>query len=419
MIGGLGNDTYYVDNIGDKVVENANEGIDTVQSKISYTLGANVENLNLLDFSKAEKGLVDGAAVLVYGYPKANELDYMQGNAVAGYKGTCALTSIANLMTQAKTPTTEAQVVNLAIANNWAVTSPTATDYQRGGSNYIGQQAILNSYGIANTLIAGYNEQGIANLIQSGRGVIIGLNAGKLWGDANYLDNGGVNHVVTVTGAVYSQADGSLMGFYIADSGRQLVSDMTRYVSVADFRAAANVPNAYSIYTVEALKLWNEDVNATGNGLDNTLIGNRGNNILNGLAGNDTLIGGLGNDTYIFGAGSGTDTIIDTDSTVGNVDTINVAAGVAKEQLWFSQSGNDLVMSIIGTGDKNIIKDWFVGSQNQIEQIKTADGKTLLNTDVQKFVQVMNGLTPPAMGTTTLPPNYQTALAPVIAANWH
>ena len=47
MSGGGGNDTYIMDNAGDTVVENANEGIDTIVTAASYILGANVENLTL------------------------------------------------------------------------------------------------------------------------------------------------------------------------------------------------------------------------------------------------------------------------------------------------------------------------------------------------------------------------------------
>ena len=47
MLGGAGNDTYNVDKVGDVVTEALNNGIDTVQTTDSYTLGANVENLTL------------------------------------------------------------------------------------------------------------------------------------------------------------------------------------------------------------------------------------------------------------------------------------------------------------------------------------------------------------------------------------
>ena len=47
MIGGLGNDIYYVDQQGDVVIENAGEGTDTVYAYCDYTMPANVEILNL------------------------------------------------------------------------------------------------------------------------------------------------------------------------------------------------------------------------------------------------------------------------------------------------------------------------------------------------------------------------------------
>src|SRR5262245_24353190 len=42
MIGGAGNDTYLVDNAGDGVVENLNEGSDIIFASVSYTIAANV-----------------------------------------------------------------------------------------------------------------------------------------------------------------------------------------------------------------------------------------------------------------------------------------------------------------------------------------------------------------------------------------
>ena len=48
MTGGTGDDVYVVDSTKDVVIEAAKQGIDTVQSSISFTLGANFETLVLL-----------------------------------------------------------------------------------------------------------------------------------------------------------------------------------------------------------------------------------------------------------------------------------------------------------------------------------------------------------------------------------
>ena len=41
MTGGDGDDTYYIAQAGDQVIEQANQGNDTVRSTITYTLGEN------------------------------------------------------------------------------------------------------------------------------------------------------------------------------------------------------------------------------------------------------------------------------------------------------------------------------------------------------------------------------------------
>jgi Ca2+-binding RTX toxin-like protein len=48
LTGLAGNDTYTVNSTGDKVVELANEGIDKVESTISYMMAGNIENLQLM-----------------------------------------------------------------------------------------------------------------------------------------------------------------------------------------------------------------------------------------------------------------------------------------------------------------------------------------------------------------------------------
>jgi len=108
----------------------------------------------------------------------------------------------------------------------------------------------------------------------------------------------------------------------------------------------------------------------------------------------------------------------ENDATAGNNDALGFLAGIATDQIWFRHVGNDLEVSIIGTTDKALVQNWYLGAQYHVETLRTADGKTLIDARVQSLVDAMAGFTPPAIGQTTLPPDYQTALNPVITSNW-
>ena len=152
---------------------------------------------------------------------------------------------------------------------------------------------------------------------------------------------------------------------------------------------------------------------------DDYLNGGTGNDTLNGFTGTDLLEGGTGNDTYIQGRGYGADTVVENDATAGNTDVALFLSGVSADQLWFSHVGNNLEVSIVGTSDKLIVQNWYSGNANHVEQFKTTDGNlTLLDSQVESLVSAMAAFAPPASGQTTLPTDYQAALAPVIAANW-
>lgn len=78
MAGGTGNDTYYVGTSGDVVTENSGQGTDTVVSGITYTLGANVENLTLSGAS-ALRGTGNDLGNLLTGNGAGNTLSGSAG----------------------------------------------------------------------------------------------------------------------------------------------------------------------------------------------------------------------------------------------------------------------------------------------------------------------------------------------------
>jgi Ca2+-binding RTX toxin-like protein len=90
LLGGKGNDIYFVDAAGDVVSEQENEGIDTVQSSLSYVLAANLEELILTGLERingtgnAENNVISGnlADNFLDGAGGADSLAGGQGNDV-------------------------------------------------------------------------------------------------------------------------------------------------------------------------------------------------------------------------------------------------------------------------------------------------------------------------------------------------
>ncbi|MBI4190070.1 MAG: putative Ig domain-containing protein, partial [Betaproteobacteria bacterium] len=131
-----------------------------------------------------------------------------------------------------------------------------------------------------------------------------------------------------------------------------------------------------------------------GLGGDDTLNGYEGPDRLDGGAGYDYLYGGAGNDVYVFGRGSGFDQIAEFDSSLGNIDTLELASDVLPTDVTLSKYFQSLSLMINDTGDSLQIGGWFAGTAYQVEQIKFADG-TVWDAD---FIAGVFPPTPPGPG---------------------
>ncbi|MBN8779576.1 Ig-like domain-containing protein [Thiobacillus sp.] len=532
MIGGAGNDTYVIDNFGDVVTENGNEGVDTVQTGLTYTLGANIENL-ILTGTGAINGTGNALDNILTGNSAVNVLNGAAGNdlfMVAGDSGSDTVSGgdgfdeirgstgddIIRFSTFTGTNTVEridggtgynrivsgaffanmdfsnTELVNIAriegSAGNGQITGSQGNDVILGGA----ASDMLNG-GLGNDLFMVVGDSGydtisggdgfdeirgstgddvIGFAIFTGANTVERIDGGTgynritstYFGNMDFSNTELVNIARIEGGAGDSQITGSqgndvILGgaasdrlngglgndlFMVAgDSGSDTVSggdgfdeirgstgdDIIRFATFTGTNTVERIDGGAGYNRIVSGAFFaNMDFSNTelvniarieGGAGDSQITGSQGNDVILGGAGGDKFTGGLGNDTYLLGRGSGGDTIIENDSTAGNTDVAQFLSGVTADQIWFQHVGNNLEASIIGTGDKLVVKDWYLGSANHVEQFKTTDGaKTLLDSNVANLVNAMASFTPPAAGQTTLPTNYQTNLASVIAANW-
>ncbi len=101
---------------------------------------------------------------------------------------------------------------------------------------------------------------------------------------------------------------------------------------------------------------------------DDTLEAGAAGDVLDGGTGADILIGGAGSDTYKWDRSSGSDIIYNYDDD-GNRDAVDffydandAAATIKNTDLWFTKSGQDLVVKLLGSANQILVKDWFVNT---------------------------------------------------------
>ncbi len=285
MAGGTGNDTYAVDNTSDVVTEAANSGTDTVQSSITWTLGANLENLTLIG-SAAIAGTGNTLDNILTGNSANNSLSGGSGNDTlnggAGNDWLNGGTGADSLNGGDGTNDTAAyggssQAVNINLGLN------TAHGGDAEGDTFSGVEALFGSI-YNDTLIGDAGN----NTLQGGKG--------------NDLLNGGAG------------ADSA--SFYSDTAGAQ-----------ADL-AAGTATDGYG-GTDTLLNIENLSGSNVGN---DQLFGNAANNSLSGGGGNDWLDGGAGNDWLNGGAGAdslnGGDGTNDTAAYGGSSQAVNINLGL-------------------------------------------------------------------------------------------
>lgn len=247
MTGGNGNDVYVVDNASDRVVETntSTSQIDTVQASVSWTLGANLENLVLTGVS-AINGTGNERHNFITGNAANNVLDGAAGaDSMSGGDGNDTY----------------------YVDNADDTVIETNSNAAPGGVDSV--HSSLAAYTLSNNVERLYiDSTGAAN------------------GTGNALDN------TLFAGAGNNVLDGR--------DGNDTVS-FERALSGVTVNLSTSVQQNTAGSGLDTVKFFE---NLTGSAYADSLSGNSAANVLNGGAGNDTLVGGSGDDRLIGGAGT-------------------------------------------------------------------------------------------------------------------
>jgi trimeric autotransporter adhesin len=369
LIGGTGNDTYMVDNTGDVVTENASEGTDLVESAVTYTLGANVENLTLTGVTNTGYANIDGTGNslnnVITGNSGDNTLDGGAGvDTLIGGAGddSYIVDTTTDVITESNgggadsvqssvTYTLGSYLDNLTLTGSSnlngtgnsldnILTSNTGVDTLTGGAG--NDTYVVNN---ASDVIVENSGEG-TDTVQTGFTWTLATNFENLTltGSSNINGTGNsVANVITSNSGVDTLTGGTGNDTYVVNNASDVIvensSEGTDLVqSSVSFTLVSNTENLTLIGS--------SNIDGAGNSAVNIITGNGGDNTLDGGSGADTMIGGRGNDTYVV---DDTSDVV-TEGAIGGTDlvqsSVNWTLGAYVENLALTGSSG-----LTGTGN--------------------------------------------------------------------
>jgi Ca2+-binding RTX toxin-like protein len=384
LFGGTGNDTFVIDDAGDIIMENEDEGTDTVATTTTFVLAANLENLTLVGLA-AINGTGNAGANELTGNEADNILAGGAGNDIfVGGGGTDTMigglgddiyfVEAGDVVTEATGEGTDTIQVSVSyvLAENFE------------NLNLVGAEAIDGTGNAGSNILTGNN---LDNVLSGGSGAdsIYGRSgadtlAGGL-GDDNLTGGNHGDTYLYATGHgsdvidddTASATDVDILKFTDWNASDLTLSRNGSHLNVKINSTGENITIRYQFYSsysnwgIEQFSfadgsLWDlATINANawirGTSSNNTIIGFATDDTILGDAGNDTVTGGDGNDTYIYRRGDGNDIFNDAsgnNTTSGAADRV-VLKNVQPFQVTVQHSGNDLRLliaeSALGAGD--------------------------------------------------------------------
>lgn len=334
MIGGSGNDTYVLDQIDDVIVEESNQGIDTIVASFDYLLGDDFENITLSGNSSINATGSDVDNILT-GNAGTNTLRGLVGNDVLD-GGAGDDTLIGGIGDDRYTIDTAGDVI-IETDGEGSDTVIASASYTLGDNteNLTLATGLTNLNGIGNA---------VANVLigNDGNNTLTGL------GGDDLLDGG--KGADTLIGGEGNDA-------YTVDDVDDSITETTGTDTVRASISWTLEDNVENLVLTDKMP-----INGTGNSLANTITGNEGENLIDGKAGADVMTGGAGADTYFVDSaadvvletvrGGGTDTVISSASfTLTNFADNLTLTGSAD----LAANGNAIANTVIGNSGRNII----------------------------------------------------------------